>query len=214
MAVIEVRGVSKRFRDAVILEQVDLTVEAGQLIGIVGRNGSGKTVLLKLLSGLLLPSEGTVTVLGAQLGRDRDFSDDTGLLIETPEFLPYQTAYQALSALALIRRRADKAQCKATLRLVGLDPDSRKPVGKFSLGMRQRLGIVQAILEQPKLLLLDEPMNGLDSGGAEEMRALFRRLQAAGTTIVLATHIREDIDGLCDTVYRIEDARLTELLKA
>lgn len=210
MCVIDIREVSKSFRDAVILKDVNIQIKQGEIVGIVGRNGSGKTVLLKLICGLLLPTTGTVQVFGKQLGKDRDFPVDTGLLIETPDFLPYQTAYQSLRSLALIRRQVGKEEIKAVLRQVGLDPESRKPVGKYSLGMRQRLGIAQALLEQPKLLLLDEPMNGLDAAGAEEMRRLFRSLKENGTTIVLATHIREDIDGLCERVYRIDNAVLME----
>ena len=208
MCIIDVHDVSKQFRDALVLDHVNLRVEQGTIVGIIGRNGSGKTVLLKLMCGLLRPTSGTVTVFGEQLGKQRDFSADTGLLIETPEFLPYQSAYQSLYALSLIRRKVGKEEIKAVLRQVGLDPESRKPVGKYSLGMRQRLGIAQALMEQPKLLLLDEPMNGLDSAGAEDFRQLFRCLREQGTTIVLATHIREDIEGLCERVYQIENGRL------
>ncbi len=211
MCVIDVRDVSKQFKDAVVLDHVNLRIEQGVIVGIVGRNGSGKTVLLKLICGLLQPTSGTVIVHGGQLGKRRDFPTDTGLLIETPEFLPYQTAYQSLYALSLIRKKTGKEEIKAVLRQVGLDPESRKPVGKYSLGMRQRLGIAQALMERPKLLLLDEPMNGLDSAGAEELRQLFRSLREQGTTIVLATHIKEDIEGLCERVYRIENGRLGNL---
>ena len=211
MSVIDVRDVSKQFRDTVVLDHVNFQVEQGEIVGIVGRNGSGKTVLLKLICGLLQPTSGTVTVHGEQLGKKRDFPADTGVLIETPEFLPYQTAYKSLYALSLIRKKTGKEEIKAVLRQVGLDPESRKPVGKYSLGMRQRLGIAQALLDQPKLLLLDEPMNGLDSAGAEELRQLFRSLREQGTTIVLATHIKEDIEGLCEQVYRIENGRLENL---
>ena len=208
MCIIDVHDVSKQFKDALVLDHVNLQVEQGTIIGIIGRNGSGKTVLLKLMCGLLRPTSGTVTVLGEQLGKQRDFSADTGLLIETPEFLPYQSAYQSLYALSLIRRKVGKEEIKAVLQQVGLDPESRKPVGKYSLGMRQRLGIAQALVEHPKLLLLDEPMNGLDSTGAEDFRQLFRHLREQGTTIVLATHIKEDIEGLCEHVYQIENGRL------
>lgn len=205
MSVVILKDITKSFGEAVVLNQVNLTVEEGAIIGIIGRNGSGKTILLKIICGLMLPTSGSVSVHDERIGIDRDFPANTGALIETPEFVPYQTAYQNLYSLSLITRKTNKEEIKDVIRQVGLDPESRKPVGKFSLGMRQRLGIAQAILDRPKLLLLDEPMNGLDKTGVKDMRALFSRLRDEGKTILLASHIAEDIDLLCDRVYEIDD---------
>lgn len=205
MSVITLKDVTKSFGDSVVLNHVNLTVEEGAIVGIIGRNGSGKTILLKIICGLMLPTSGSVCVHGERIGTDRDFPSSTGTLIEMPEFIPYQTAYKNLYALSLIARKVGKEEIKDVIRRVGLDPESNKPVGKFSLGMRQRLGIAQAIMEQPKLLLLDEPMNGLDKAGVKDMRAMFSRLRDEGKTILLASHIAEDIDLLCDSVYEIDN---------
>lgn len=205
MSVVTLKDVTKSFGYSVVLNHVNLTVEEGAIIGVIGRNGSGKTILLKIICGLMLPTSGSVCVHGERIGIDRDFPANTGALIETPEFIPYQTAYQNLYSLSLITQKTDKEEIRDIIGQVGLDHESRKPVGKFSLGMRQRLGIAQAIMEHPKLLLLDEPMNGLDKAGVKDMRTLFSRLRDEGKTILLASHIAEDIDLLCDSVYEIDN---------
>ena len=206
-------NVTKRFGEAVVLKNVSFQIGEGEIVGIVGRNGSGKTILLKIICGLMLPSSGSVIVHGQRIGIDRDFSADTGVLIENPEFLPSQSGLQCLHSLSVITGKKKKEEIKKLLELVGLDPDSRKPVGKYSLGMRQRLGIAQAILDNPSLLLLDEPMNGLDKHGVQDMRRLLSNLRDGGKTIVLASHIAEDIDLLCDTVYEVDDGLVTERVK-
>lgn len=208
MNIIEVKDLSKKFKDQIILQSTTISFESGKIHGIVGMNGSGKTVFLKLLCGLLCPSTGTVTVNGAVLGKDRDFAPDTGILIETPQFLPFRSGFRNLVDLAGIRNVIEKEKIIETMRMTGLDPESKKRVGKYSLGMRQRLGIAQAIMEEPSLLLLDEPMNGLDRRGCEDMRNLFLHLRESGKTIILASHIAEDIRMLCDTVFELEDGVL------
>ncbi|MBQ1405696.1 MAG: ATP-binding cassette domain-containing protein [Oscillospiraceae bacterium] len=201
-------NVSKTFHDKTVLQKTDLTVESGTITGFVGRNGSGKTVLLKLICGLMLPTTGTVTVDGVQVGRDRDFAPDAGVLIETPSFINYESGLRNLRDLAAIRRKISVEQVKDAIRLVGLDPEDKKRVGKYSLGMRQRLGIAQAIMEDPSLIILDEPMNGLDKEGVEEMRVLFSNLRGEGKTILLASHSAEDVDLLCDAVYELDKGRM------
>ena len=201
-------NVSKTFQDKTVLQKTDLTVESGTITGFVGRNGSGKTVLLKLICGLMLPTTGTVTVDGVQVGRDRDFAPDAGVLIETPSFINYESGLRNLRDLAAIRRKISVEQVKDAIRLVGLDPEDKKRVGKYSLGMRQRLGIAQAIMEDPSLIILDEPMNGLDKEGVEEMRVLFSNLRGEGKTILLASHSAEDVDLLCDAVYELDKGRM------
>ena len=201
-------NVSKTFQDKTVLQKTDLTVESGTITGFIGRNGSGKTVLLKLICGLMLPTTGTVTVDGVQVGRDRDFAPDAGVLIETPSFINYESGLRNLRALAAIRRKISVEQVKDAICLVGLDPEDKKRVGKYSLGMRQRLGIAQAIMEDPSLIILDEPMNGLDKEGVEEMRVLFSNLRGEGKTILLASHSAEDVDLLCDAVYELDNGAM------
>ena len=206
MVVLE--NVSKSFKDKTVLQKTDLTIESGRITGFIGRNGSGKTVLFKLICGLMLPTTGIVTVDGVQIGKDRDFAPDTGVLIETPSFISYESGLRNLRDLAAIQKKITVEQVKDAIRLVGLDPDDKKRVGKYSLGMRQRLGIAQAIMESPSLIILDEPMNGLDKNGVEDMRVLFAKLRNEGKTILLASHAAEDIDILCDSVYELDNGTI------
>ena len=201
---IEVQNVVKRFRDQVVLKNVSISFEKGKIHGIVGRNGSGKTVLFKCICGLMHPEEGVILVNGKRVGRDVDMPEDIGAIIEAPGFLPNYSGYKNLRFLANIRRKIGKEEILNVLKTVGLDPESRKHVGKYSLGMRQRLGIAQAIMEDPEILLLDEPMNGLDNAGVQDIRALLLELKAQGKTILLASHNHEDIAALCDTVHEMD----------
>lgn len=201
---IEVQNVVKRFRDQVVLKNVSISFEKGQIYGIVGRNGSGKTVLFKCICGLMHPEEGVIRVNGKRVGRDVDMPEDIGAIIEAPGFLPNYSGYKNLRFLANIRRKIGKEEILNVLKTVGLDPESRKHVGKYSLGMRQRLGIAQAIMEDPEILILDEPMNGLDNAGVQDIRALLLELKAQGKTILLASHNHEDIAALCDTVHEMD----------
>lgn len=201
---IEVQNVVKRFRDQVVLKNVSISFEKGKIHGIVGRNGSGKTVLFKCICGLMHPEEGVILVNGKRVGRDVDMPEDIGAIIEAPGFLPNYSGYKNLRFLANIRRKIGKEEILNVLKTVGLDPESRKHVGKYSLGMRQRLGIAQAIMEDPEILILDEPMNGLDNAGVQDIRALLLELKAQGKTILLASHNHEDIAALCDTVHKMD----------
>lgn len=201
---IEVQNVVKRFRDQVVLKNVSISFEKGQIHGIVGRNGSGKTVLFKCICGLMHPEEGVILVNGKRVGRDVDMPEDIGAIIEAPGFLSNYSGYKNLRFLANIRRKIGKEEILNVLKTVGLDPESRKHVGKYSLGMRQRLGIAQAIMEDPEILILDEPMNGLDNAGVQDIRALLLELKAQGKTILLASHNHEDIAALCDTVHEMD----------
>ena len=201
---IEVQNVVKRFRDQVVLKNVSISFEKGKIHGIVGRNGSGKTVLFKCICGLMHPEGGVILVNGKRVGRDVDMPEDIGAIIEAPGFLPNYSGYKNLRFLANIRRKIGKEEILSVLKTVGLDPESRKHVGKYSLGMRQRLGIAQAIMEDPEILILDEPMNGLDNAGVQDIRALLLELKAQGKTILLASHNHEDIAALCDTVHEMD----------
>ena len=201
---IEVQNVVKRFRDQVVLKNVLISFEKGKIHGIVGRNGSGKTVLFKCICGLMHPEEGVILVNGKRVGRDVDMPEDIGAIIEAPGFLPNYSGYKNLRFLANIRRKIGKEEILNVLKTVGLDPESHKHVGKYSLGMRQRLGIAQAIMEDPEILILDEPMNGLDNAGVQDIRALLLGLKTQGKTILLASHNHEDIAALCDTVHEMD----------
>ena len=202
--VIAVENVSKSFGDELVLDHVSRSFEKGKIHGIVGNNGSGKTVLMKCICGFLIPTEGSITVNGRRVGVDVDFPPDLGIIIETPGFLPALSGVKNLAILASLNRKNGREQIERTIRRVGLDPDMKKPVGKYSLGMRQRLGIAQAIMEDPSLLILDEPFNGLDKHAVMQMRKLLKELKAEGKTILLASHNQRDIDELCDTVCEMD----------
>ena len=207
--VIRVEGVYKRFGTDTVLNNVSRSFERGRIHGIVGNNGSGKTVLMKCICGFLIPDSGSITVNGERVGVDVDFPRDMGLIIETPGFLPNMTGVKNLEILASLNKKIGLEQIAAAIRRVGLDPLMKKPVGKYSLGMRQRLGIAQAIMEDPALLILDEPLNGLDKHGVREMRQLIKGLKEQGKTILLASHNQGDIDELCDTVCEMDAGVMT-----
>ena len=207
--VIRVEGVYKRFGTDTVLKDVSRSFERGRIHGIVGNNGSGKTVLMKCICGFLIPDGGSITVNGERVGGDVDFPRDMGLIIETPGFLPNMTGVKNLEILASLNKKIGLEEIAAAIRRVGLDPLMKKPVGKYSLGMRQRLGIAQAIMETPSLLILDEPLNGLDKHGVREMRQLIKGLKEQGKTILLASHNQGDIDELCDTVCEMDAGVMT-----
>ena len=201
---IQLTNISKTFGKQTVLQPLTMGFEEGMIHGIIGRNGSGKTVLMKMILGILQPTTGTVIVGDKRIGKEVDFPESAGAMIETIEFIPYMSAYQNLADIAAMRGNLSKTQIKEVLEMVGLGNVGRKHVSKFSMGMRQRLAIAQAVMESPKLLILDEPMNGMDEKGVEEMRRLILARKAAGTTIILSSHNIEDIRILCDQVYRID----------
>ncbi|MDE7436531.1 MAG: ATP-binding cassette domain-containing protein [Lachnospiraceae bacterium] len=202
---IEVMHVSKAFGKEQVLKDVNLTIPAGTIFGIVGNNGSGKTVLMKCICGFMRPDKGQIVVNGRRVGRDCDFPDRLGVIIETPGFLPGISGYQNLKILASLKARIGRKEILETLQRVGLNPHMKKPVAKYSLGMRQRLGIAQAIMEDPDVLILDEPFNGLDRAGVGQMRELIKELRTQGKAVLLASHNAQDIEELCDDVHEMED---------
>lgn len=202
---IVVEHVSKAFGREQILKDVNLTIPAGKIYGVVGNNGSGKTVLMKCICGFLKPDGGRIFVNGKQVGKECDFPDGLGVIIETPGFLPNISGYQNLKILASLKARIGRKEITETLSRVGLDPSMKKHVSKYSLGMRQRLGIAQAIMEDPGVLILDEPFNGLDKAGVSQMRELLKELKGQGKSILLASHNAQDIKELCDAVHEMED---------
>ena len=206
---IQLQNLIKTFGQDTVLKGITHDFERGKIHGIVGNNGSGKTVMFKCICGFLQPTEGKVLVDGKQIGRDVDFPEDIGIIIESPGFLPQFSGLKNLEILAGLKRKIGLKQVADTIRRVGLDPMMSKPVGKYSLGMRQRLGIAQAIMEEPSLMILDEPLNGLDKHGVAEMRELFKSLAKGGRTILLASHNIQDIEALCDTVCEMDAGVLT-----
>lgn len=211
MAIISVESVSLTIGTAQILRDISVQFEEGQIHGIVGRNGSGKTMLMKCICGFVRPTAGRIIVAGNQVGRSMDFPPGLGLLIETPGFVPYYSGLKNLELLAAINRRASKERLNACMEQLGLEEAKDKRVSKYSMGMRQRLGIAQAIMEDPNLLILDEPLNGLDEQGVEDIRALLTELRGQGKTILLSSHNREDIDLLCDSVCKMACGVLTKV---
>lgn len=208
MDIIRIEQATKKYKEHTVLDNVSITFEKGKIHGLVGRNGSGKTILLKTICGFVPLTSGQIFVDKAQIGKDIDVPHDVGIIIEAPGFLPNYSAFGNLKLLAAINRKISPDRIKEVIQLVGLEPDNKKHAGKFSLGMRQRLGIAQAIMEDPSLLILDEPFNGLDISGVEDMRKVFLSLKEQGKTIVMASHSKEDIDLLCDTVHRMDNGKI------
>lgn len=196
--------VTKRFGEEMVLKETTMTMKRGKVYGIVGNNGSGKTVLMKCICGFLPVTSESICVGQKYIGRDTDFPESLGLIIETPGFLTEYTGRKNLEILADLKRKVSGKGIRECLQKVGLDPDLKKPVSKYSLGMRQRLGIAQAIMENPEFLILDEPFNGLDKKGTADIRAILLELKKQGKTILLASHNSMDIDILCDEVYEMD----------
>ncbi len=211
--IITINNVSKSFKENTVLKNVSVNFEKNKIHGLIGRNGSGKTMLLKCICGFVPVTSGEIIVNGKRIGVDIDVPMDVGIIIEAPGFLPNYSAYKNLYFLASISSDISKEDIKSAIKRVGLDPENKKWVGKYSLGMRQRLGIAQAIMESQSILLLDEPMNGIDKHGIAEIRELLLKLRDEGKTIILSSHSAEDIDILCDTVSEMDNGILEVIRK-
>lgn len=209
--VIEVNHIYKSFKGTEVLKDITLCCKSGHIYGIVGHNGSGKTVLFKCICGFLACDKGDISINGKIMGKDIDMLTNAGVIIEEPGFLRKWSAYHNLEFLYTIRNKGNRKYLYSVLRKVGLKPELRRPVGKYSLGMKQRLAIAQAVMENPDILILDEPMNGLDKNGVNEMRGLFLKMKNEGKIVILASHNREDIDVLCDEVYEMENGVMTKI---
>ena len=205
---ITLQDVTKTFGRHQVLKDINLRFKGGKIYGLIGHNGAGKSVLLKCICGFYRCSTGKILFNGRELGKDMDILPNTGIIIDEPGFLRYWDAYHNLEFLYTIRNRRDKQYLREVLNKVGLSADNKDKVGKYSLGMKQRLAIAQAIMEDPQILILDEPMNGLDHNGIREMRSLFLAMKEEGKLILLASHNREDIEVLCDEVYELENGSL------
>lgn len=208
---IEIANVKKSFKTQQVLKGVSLKCPDGEITGIVGHNGSGKTVLFKCICGLLFCDDGTISIDKEKQKNDGHMIKNAGIIIENPSFLENETGINNLRYLYEIRNKKNIDFLKEILKKVGLDPALKTKVKNYSLGMKQRLAIAQAIMEDPDVLILDEPMNGLDRKGVEEMRAIFVNEKEKGKTILLASHNKEDIDILCDHVYEMEDGEIKKI---
>jgi len=211
MSIIQVKNLDLTINRTQILKNVCVSFERGKIHGLIGRNGSGKTMLMKCICGFIRPTGGEITVNGKQVGKDCDFPENIGIIIETPGFIPYYSGYKNLKLIADLNKKITPEQIKHAMAQVGLDPELKRHVVKYSLGMRQRLGLAQAIMENPDILILDEPMNGLDKEGVEDMRRYLLDFKKQGKTIIIASHSTEDIEVLCDTVSEMDKGMLTKI---
>ena len=209
VTLIQIVNLTLTIKKTEILKNINIRFEQGKIHGLIGRNGSGKTMLMKCICGFVRPTAGEVFVADKQIGKDCDFPENVGIIIETPGFIPYYSGYKNLKLLADLNKKIGADEIKATMQKVGLDPELKRHVRKYSLGMRQRLGLAQAIMENPDLLILDEPMNGLDKDGVADMRQYLLDLKAQGKTVLIASHSAEDIEVLCDTVCEMDKGVLT-----
>ena len=191
-----------------ILSHISLELHNGKIYGLVGNNGCGKTMLMKCICGFVHPTEGKIEADGKVIGKDVDYLPDAGIILETPGFIGYYSGLQNLKVLAGINHKIGQEQIRDAMRRVGLDPDLKLAVKKYSLGMRQRLGLAQAIMENPSVLILDEPMNGLDRKGVEEVRRILLDLKALDKLLLIASHSAEDIKILCDKVFEMDSGKI------
>lgn len=207
--VIKISNLKKEVQGNVILNNINLEFEKGKIYGLVGKNGSGKSMLFKSICGLLKPSDGEIYILDKAIHKG-ELSKEIGVIIENPGFIPQYSGMKNLKLLASINNKISDECIKEAIKIVGLDPEDKRPVGKYSLGMKERLGIAQAIMEKPKILVLDEPMNSLDEDGVNLVRELLLKLRNEGVTIILSSHYKEDIKILCDFVYTISNGTIIE----
>lgn len=206
---IRLSDLTKSFGEELVLKGITHNFEKGKIHGIMGFNGSGKTVMFKCICGFLKPDSGSVIVDGKRIGKDVDFPDSIGVIIENPGFLLGLSGFENLKRLAALKGLISNDDIKAAIQRVGLDPMSKKKVGQYSLGMRERLGIAQAIMEDPDLLILDEPFNGLDKKGAAEVCELLKELKERKKTILIAAHNMQEIEWLCDSICEMDAGVLT-----
>ena len=207
--VVRLEDYCKSFKSAEVLKNINLTLESGKVIGLKGKNGSGKTMLMRAISGLILPTSGKVYINDKELGRHISFPPSIGILIENPSFISNYTGFKNLKILASIQNRISDDEIRDAIRKVGLDPDDKRTFKKYSLGMKQRLGIAAAIMERPDIVILDEPINALDEAGAGLIKGLLDELKANGSLIIIACHATEELNYLSDEIYEIYDGEIT-----
>lgn len=207
---IEVKNFSKSIGKIKVLENINVCLNSGNIYGIVGKNGSGKTMFLRMIAGLILPTFGEVRAGGKVLGKDISFPEHLGVLLEKPSFLPHLTGYENLQMLAKIRNITANEEIQSLMKLFDLDWKSKKKFKEYSLGMKQKLGIIQAIMENQQIIILDEPFNALDESSVETLRKVLEKLKAEGKLIVMTSHHKEDIHLLCDYTYTMTEGKMED----
>ena len=205
---IELKNVSKKIKGIDILDDVSIRMESGKIYGFRGKNGSGKTMLMRAIAGLIKVTGGSITINGEQLGKQISFPPSIGLLIENPSFISNYTGFENLKTLASIRERIDDNKIRQTLTEVGLEPDDKRTFKKYSLGMKQRLGIAAAIMEDPDIIILDEPINALDDSGTEQVRQILMKHKQRGALIIIACHDADELEFLSDEIIEIAEGRI------
>lgn len=201
---IEIKNLSKKIKKTSVLSDINLEFENGKIYGLFGRNGSGKTMLLRSIAGLIIPTNGKILVDGKELHNDISFPPNLGIIIENMELLPQFNAYKNLKILSKIKKIATDQDIEDAIERVGLSNVKDLKLKKYSLGMKQRLNIAQAIFEKPELLLLDEPTNAIDEKGVELINEILLEEKKRGCTIIIATHLKDDINSICDEIIRID----------
>ena len=204
---IRMNNVGKTVKGVELIKNINLTLDSGNIYGFVGDNGAGKTVLFKVLLGLMKKTSGIITIDGYVL---TDLLKDVGFIIERPEYIPYYTAYKNLAVIAAYHKKAGDACIREVLEMFGLNPDDKKTVGKYSLGMKQKLALSMAFMEDPAILILDEPLSALDEGSVNNARERILEEKERGKLILVASHYKEDINSLCDVVYKMKDGEIVE----
>lgn len=207
MNAIKIKNLTKVIKGQSVLKDINLNLVENKIYGFFGRNGSGKTMLFRAIAGLIKPTKGEIFIFGKQLGKDYSFPPDIGIIIENVGFWPQYTGFENLKLLASIRKRISDNDIKNAIKDVGLEPNDKRIYKKYSLGMKQRLGIAQALMEKPQLIVLDEPTNGLDNDGISSFRELLLKEKKRGATILLTSHNKEDINLLSDEKYYLEDGK-------
>ncbi len=205
-----INNVSKKIGNDVILDNINLTFEEGKIYGLVGRNGSGKSMILKTICGFIKPDTGFVLINDNDIYKTCSFPDDTGALLDVPNYIPDLTGFENLQLLAHIQNKIGNDEIIEALKMVNLYESKDKKFKKYSLGMKQKLGIAQALMENPKIIILDEPFNGLEDESCEKIRKLLIDEKNKNKIIIIATHIKEDIESLCDVVYRVDNGKIKE----
>lgn len=209
MSEIRIENINKKIKDAVILNDVTLTFSSGKIYGLKGKNGSGKTMLMRTIAGLLIPDSGTVTINGKTLHKDISFPESIGILIENPAFLPQYTGYKNLKLLASLSDGISDGDIKTALERVGLDPDDKRTYKKYSLGMKQKLGIANAIMGEPDIIILDEPINALDEETVRKIKDVLLDIRDKDKLIIIACHDKEELEYLSDEIIEIKDGSIT-----
>ncbi len=208
MTDIKIENVSKKIKSNMILKNIDMELTSGHIYGFRGKNGCGKTMLMRCICGLIIPTEGKIIINGKELHKDIKIPESIGALIENPAFLPQYTGFKNLKMLASLKGKVSDEEVKLAIKRAGLDPNDKKTYKKYSLGMKQKLGIANAIMGEPDIIVLDEPINALDEISVENVKKVFLELKEKGKLIIAACHDREELEYLCDIIYELKDGEI------